>query len=483
MGIAPGKYHIWTVGCQMNQADSQRVSAMLDNLGWESAPAMEDANLIILNTCSVREAPELRAHGQLSLLKRAKANRPDLLVSMMGCMIGNQRTIDDLKKRYPVVDLFFKVEYADILPKFLEERWTPIAAGLGCLDVVEQAGEQASTLLPIISAPVAITPKPATREIHYPGEIAQNRKATAWLPVILGCNKVCSYCVVPSRRGIERSRPVDELLREAQTLTDTGAREITLLGQTVEAYGLDLPGAPTLSQLMAQLSDIQNLDRIRFMTSYPRHFTDQMIHEMAALPKVCEHVNIPVQHGSDAVLQRMRRGYDIAEYKTLIEKLRNWWPGVTLSTDVIVGFCGETEDEFQELLLLLEEIRFDVVHVAMYSPRQGTLSNKWEDDIPYALKKTRLREVEIIQEKISLEINAEYVGSEQEILIEERKVQEKGVFWKGRTRSNKLLFMQADQTAGILAPGDLVVAKTDRASAWSLQGTYLRHAQEHAAAR
>ena len=484
MSIAPGKYHIWTVGCQMNQADSQRVAAILADLGWDEVPSVAEANLIILNTCSVREQPELKAHGQLQMLKHTKKLRTDLLVAVMGCMIGNQRTIDDLAKRYPVVDLFFKVEQADILPTFLEERWTPIATGDGCVDVAELGAsravsmERVGTVLPVItgasSVPMAITPRPGTRELHYPmqlGETPEQGKPTAWLPVVLGCNKVCAYCIVPSRRGRERSRPLDELLGEAQSLVARGAHEVTLLGQTVEAYGLDLPDTPSLSHLMARLSEIDGLDRIRFMTSYPRHFTDAMIHEMASLPKVCEHVNIPVQHGDDGMLTRMRRGYTLAEYRTLIDKLRAWWPGVTLSTDVIVGFCGETEDEFARVLDLLREIRFDVVHVAMYSPRQGTLSFKWEDDVPHDLKKERLHAVEAVQQSISIELNQALVDTKQEILLEEQQENGERMLWKGRTRSNKIVFFPTQADGARI--GDLRLVHIDRASAWSLQGSML----------
>jgi tRNA-2-methylthio-N6-dimethylallyladenosine synthase len=501
MSVAKGKYHIWTVGCQMNQADSQRVASILDGLGWESAPTMDAANLVVLNTCSVREQPEKRAHGQLSLLRHAKRSREDLLVAMMGCMIGNQRTIDDLKQRYPAVDLFFKVESADILPRFLEERWTPIA-GEGCIDFANLGAPRtigASEALPVLpmptfNTPMQITPRPAARDLHYPGaaeHLAQTRGPTAWLPVVLGCNKVCSYCIVPSRRGVERSRPVEELLTEARELTEQGARELTLLGQTVEAYGLDLPDQHAdLGDLMARLSEIVGLERSRFMTSYPRHMTDKIIRQMAALPKVCEHVNIPVQHGDDEVLRRMRRGYTIGEYRQLIERLRAWWPGVTLSTDVIVGFCGETEDEFQRMLDLLEEIRFDVVHVAAYSPRPGTLSYKWEDDVPLEVKKARLHAVELLQERISREINATYQGRTEEVLVESRQTTKGEHQWRGRNRANKLVFFPATRPGAEgdgsasggaapvatrvrtdVRPGALARVHIDRTSAWSLQGT------------
>ena len=510
MSAAKGKYHIWTVGCQMNQADSQRVASILDGLGWEESPTMDAANLVVLNTCSVREQPEKRAHGQLSLLRHAKERRDDLLVAMMGCMIGNQRTIDDLKRRYPAVDLFFKVESAGILPEFLEERWTPMA-GEGCVDMgdlYESPVTGLTSTLPVLpmpsrpAGPMQITPRPAARDLHYPGaaeQPAQTRGPTAWLPVILGCNKVCSYCIVPSRRGVERSRPMDELLTEARMLMSQGARELTLLGQTVEAYGLDLPaGSGDLGDLMERLSEIDGLERIRFMTSYPRHMTDKIIQQMAALPKVCEHVNIPVQHGDDGVLTRMRRGYTIDEYRQLIAKLRAWWPGVALSTDVIVGFCGETDEEFQRLLDLLDEVRFDVVHVAAYSPRPGTLSNKWEDDVPLAVKKARLHAVEELQERIAREINATYVGRVEEVLVESRQHAGGQWQWRGRDRANKLVFFPAikpeadgeasvigerEQGSGVAAvvaapprvrtgvqPGDLVRVKIDHASAWSLRG-------------
>ncbi|HEX9068765.1 MAG TPA: MiaB/RimO family radical SAM methylthiotransferase [Ktedonobacterales bacterium] len=503
MTAATGKYHIWTVGCQMNMADSQRVSSILDGLGWEEVGTMDQANLVVLNTCSVREQPERKAHGQLGLLARAKRTREDLLVAMMGCMVGSQRQLNELKGKYPVVDLFFKVEQAEILPDFLDERWTPIAAGDGCLDIADLGAPRSvglSAPLPIIqdglppapepiptahSGAMAVDFRPGARELHYPTTAQVDLKykgPTAWLPVILGCNKVCSYCIVPSRRGRERSRPVDELLVEARDLVDRGAREITLLGQTVEAYGLDLADRPDLGDLMEQLSAIDRLERIRFMTSYPPHMTDKMIQQMGALPKVCEHVNIPVQHGDDEMLTRMRRGYSIGDYRKLIAKLRHWWPGVSLATDVIVGFCGETEENFQHLLDLLEEIRFDVVHVAAYSPRPGTLSHKWEDDVPLEEKKRRLHEVERVQERIARELNAPFIGRDEEVLVESHQVSNGHHQWRGRTRTNKLVFFPATNDASAsraavalspgtgVRPGDLVTVRIEKVTAWSLQG-------------
>src|SRR6266516_3332308 len=489
--IARGKYHIWTVGCQMNQADSQRIQTILDELGWEET-SMDQANLVILNTCSVRKAPEEKAHNQLAQLKHAKAKRSDLLVAMMGCMIGNQKTIDDLSKRYPHIDLFMKVEQADILPRFLEERWTPIS-GAGCLDIEYMPPDEVSTVEPIerilptfatststvgkhTVLPMAITPKPGERTAHYLTKIEPLQTSpTAWLPIILGCNKVCTYCIVPYRRGRERSRPIDELMIEARSLVNKGAKELTLLGQTVEAYGLDLPEKPDLPDLMTNLSEIDGLERIRFMTSYPRHMTDSMIERMAHLPKVCEHLNIPVQSGDDAVLKRMKRGYTLNEYCERIERVRELWPAITLSTDIIVGFCGETEHEFQHTLDLLEKIRFDVVHVAAYSVRPGTVAARWEDDIPLAEKKRRLHALEDVQARIALELNQTYVGKEEEILLEDENTSRGRRQWKGRNRANKLVFFPqpaADNSAGprVIQPGDMVKVQIERATAWSLQG-------------
>jgi tRNA-2-methylthio-N6-dimethylallyladenosine synthase len=271
-----------------------------------------------------------------------------------------------------------------------------------------------------------------------------------------------------------------ELVGEARDLVASGARELTLLGQTVEAYGLDLPDQHAdLADLMAALSAINGLERLRFMTSYPRHFTDKLIHHMAALPKVCEHVNIPVQHGDDAMLTRMRRGYGLAEYRALIDRLRIWWPGVSLSTDVIVGFCGETEEEFQHTLDLLEEIRFDVVHVAAYSPRPGTLAYKWPDDVPMEVKKRRLHAVEDVQERISRELNLAYLGRTEPVLIEEHLIQHDRHLWKGRTRTNRLVFFPATRPSaadgggaggGGVGVGATVPVRIERTSAWSLQG-------------
>jgi tRNA-2-methylthio-N6-dimethylallyladenosine synthase len=283
------------------------------------------------------------------------------------------------------------------------------------------------------------------------------------VPVIHGCDKFCTYCIVPYRRGREASRPIAEVQEEVAHLVHGGVREVTLLGQTVEAYGHDLPDRPDLADLMTALHDLPNLERIRFLTSYPKDMTQKIVEAVRDLPKVCEFFNIPVQAGSDAVLARMRRGYNVAEYREKVDLIRSLMPRASITTDVIVGFCGETDAEFAETLRLLEELRFDKVHVAAYSPRPGTIAyRQLEDDVPLEVKKARLRAVEELEEGISASLNLRLEGSEQEVLVEGRRDGR----WHGRTRSNKLVHF-----AGEASVGEVVSVRIERATAWSLQGT------------
>jgi len=268
---------------------------------------------------------------------------------------------------------------------------------------------------------------------------------------------------VPYRRGRERSRPLMEIREEVAHLVHGGVREVTLLGQTVEAYGNDLENGPDLGDLMAALHDLPNLERIRFLTSYPKDMTPKIIEAVRDLPKVCEFFNIPVQHGSDAVLERMRRGYTIAEYRQKVDLIRELMPQTSITTDLIVGFCGETEAEFQESLDLLRDMRFDKVHVAAYSPRPGTIAERrMLDDVPAEVKKQRLHAVEALEEEVSTALNERLQGSEQEVLVEGRREGK----WHGRTRSNKLVHFVGEASAG-----EVVRVKIEHAGAWSLQGT------------
>jgi len=289
---------------------------------------------------------------------------------------------------------------------------------------------------------------------------------SVYVPIVYGCDHFCTYCIVRLRRGKQRSRPPEEIIAEVEDLVKRGAREVTLLGQNVDSYGRDLPTKPDLADLLEAIHPIKGLWRIRFLTSHPADMSQKLIEAVASLPKVCEHLEIPVQSGDDAILKRMARGYTVAQYKELVKRIREAIPGVSLATDVIVGFPGETEEQFMNTYRLLEEIRFDVVHVAAYSPRPGTAASRLKDDVPPEEKKRRLRLIEELQERISSEINAGLLGEEVEILVEGRR---KGR-WFGRTRTNKLVFFEDPGNW----QGQMVIVKVEETGPWSLRGRFIR---------
>ncbi|MGQ9573191.1 MAG: tRNA (N6-isopentenyl adenosine(37)-C2)-methylthiotransferase MiaB [Dehalococcoidia bacterium] len=424
------RYHIWTVGCQMNEADSAKLAAGLHCLGWQETARPEDADLVVLNTCVVRQKAEQRGISKLGALRRLKersnGRRPKIAV--MGCMVA-LRT-DGLRQRFPFVDVFARPQaFHDVL--------------------------------------AAVAPQADTGPEFWPDAFPHNPSPTAYVPVIHGCNKFCTFCIVPYRRGRERSRPVAEVAHEVTGLVSRGVKEVTLLGQTVEAYGHDLPDRPNLADLFRAIHDIQGLERIRFLTSYPKDMTDAIIQAVAELPKVCECFNIPIQSGDDAILARMRRGYTLSEYREIVDNIRRWLPAAAITTDVIVGFCGETEEQFRRTYDLLADLRFDKVHVAAYSPRPGTIA--WRtlaDDVPQQVKMERLHIIEALQEGIAADINARLLGTVQEVLVEG----EKGDKTHGRTRSDKIVHFH-----GQARPGDLVNVRIEKTSAWSLQGRLVDH--------
>jgi tRNA-2-methylthio-N6-dimethylallyladenosine synthase len=420
------RYHIWTEGCQMNVADSLKLAAGLDRFGWQAVDAPESADLVVLNTCVVRDRSEQRAVSHLGRLAAMKRKgRGDFQIVVMGCMVGPKD--DELRRRFPYVDHFAR-----------PQAFEGIFEALGLSD--DSGGEFWPTAFPAPTGP------------------------TAYVPIIHGCDKFCTYCIVPYRRGREQSRPLDEIVQEVAHLVHGGVREVTLLGQTVEAYGLDFPDKrPDLGDLMAAIHDLPNLRRIRFLTSYPKDMTPKIVEAVRDLPKVTEFFNIPVQHGSDAVLDRMRRGYDVALFHDRVNLIRSLMPEASITTDIIVGFCGETEAEFNETLRLLEDVRFDKVHVAAYSPRPGTIAaRKLADDVPPEVKKQRLHAVEELEERISSQLNARLEGTDQEVLVEGKRDGR----WFGRTRGNKLVHF-----AGETQIGEVVSVRIEKATAWSLQGT------------
>jgi tRNA-2-methylthio-N6-dimethylallyladenosine synthase len=434
-------YYIWTIGCQMNKADSERLAGTLESVGVIPAPTVDEADVVVVNSCSVRQSAEDRAVGKLGYLKGLRRHKPGMVVALTGCMVPpNDR---ELRERLPFVDYF--------LPPL---KWDALLSGLGERGLLARSSD----------GPFACAPVPG----GGPGGAVEGWP-TRWVPIIYGCNNFCTYCIVPFRRGREKSRPVEEIVADVEVVVGQGAREVTLLGQNVDSYGQDLPGHPDLADLLAKVNDVEGLHRIRFVTSHPKDMSERLIEAVAGLPKVCEHVNLPVQAGHDRILSLMRRGYTVDAYRGLIERIRAAVPGVALSTDLIVGFPSETREEFRHSFDLLAELRFDVVHAAMYSPREGTAASKMEDDVPAEEKRERLRLVEELQERISIENNRAYVGRDVEVLVERRS---KGK-WEGRTRTDKLVFFADDDDRR----GELVTVKVGRASAWSLQGEVGRLAQ------
>ena len=435
------KYHIWTAGCQMNMADSQRVGSELEKLGYHHTPHHREADVMVLNTCVVRQSAEDKATGFLWSLKPMKEAKPDKVLALMGCMVGVKGG-GKLAKTFPHVDVFMPPSEPGPLIDFLLARQSEQEALAQRHKLQDEAF---SLVLPL----------------HE-----QDDLVTAHVPVIYGCNHVCTFCIIPSRRGRERSRPVGEIAAEVRSLVAQGVREVTLLGQIVDRYGYDVPDGPRLADLLRVLNDIEGLYRIRFLTSHPNYMTDELLDAVATLPKVCEHIEVPNQAGDDVVLQQMKRDYTMAEYYRLIERIRTRLRQVSIATDIIVGFPNETEAQFQRTLDTLAELKLDVCHSAMYSPRPGTVSTKlMPDNVSPEEKKQRLDRLNALQEEIVADINSRLLGQTMEVLVEEKQ---RGR-WRGRTRTNKLVFFEDESDRDW--KGKLVDVEITWTGPWSLRGT------------
>lgn len=399
----------------MNKAESERLGSYLEQLGYQATATADEADLIVLNSCVVRQSAENRVINKLDALKSLKRSRPSLTLAVTGCLVDSE--VGQLKKDFPQVDYLFKPgDY----PQWLEKA-------------------ESGPALPRHPAP------------------------STFVPIIQGCNNFCTYCIVPYRRGRERSRPLAEITGEVEQLAHQGVREVTLLGQNVDSYGHDLPDQPDLADLLTELNGIDGLARIRFLTNHPKDMSTRLIKAIACLDKVCELVCLPAQSGDNDILKAMRRGYSIEHYRRLIGQIRSRIPAVALSTDIIVGFPSEGNQQFQQTVNLLSELRFDTVHVAVYSPRPGTIAaRQLEDNIPLAEKRERLDIIEQLQEGIATEINAHLLDQTIEVLVEDRK---KGK-WQGRTRSGKLVFFDSNNDCS----GQLTKIRIEKTSPWSLQG-------------
>jgi len=440
------KYHVWTEGCQMNVADSQRLGSALEALGYSFTGTLEDADVIVLNTCVVRQSAEDKAYGRLSSIKPLKARNPALVVNLMGCLVGI-RANESLRARFPFVDVFSPPSDPGPLVSFLTQ------AEARSLEATETGARFA-----VMDGDLPPARQPA---LTLP-EHERGRLVSAHVPVVLGCSHACTFCIIPSRRGAERSRPAAEILAEVQALAAQGVKEITLLGQIVDRYGRDLPAGPNLAALLRMLHQVEGLERIRFLTSHPNYFGEDLLDAVAGLPKVMPHIEIPVQAGDDIVLKNMRRGYTQAGYRAIVQKIRARLPGGSIATDIIVGFPGESEAQFMETYRLLADLRLDVAHLARYSPRPGTVAERrFSDDVPEEEKMRRFRLLEELQEQIVGEINHRYLGEKVEVLFEDKL---KGR-WRGRTPTNKLVFTEST----LDLHGKVVPVTVTWTGPWSMQ--------------
>jgi len=423
----------------MNVADSRRLASALEKLGYQATRNPQQADVIVLNTCVVRQSAENRAIGRLSSLRPLKEKNPDLVINLMGCLIG-VRGNPNIQKKFPWVDVVSPPSDPDPLINFLNDR-----------SALADTKNKQANLNAILDGDLVLPQQ------------EQGQLISAYVPIVYGCSNACTYCIIPAKRGIEHSRPYQEILDEASILVSQGIKEITLLGQIVDRYGIDLPGQPTLAMLLHDLHQIEGLKRIRFLTSHPNWFTDDLLDAVASLPKVCEHIEVPIQAGDDQILKAMRRGYNAAAYRELINKIRQKIPGVSIATDIIVGFPGETDAQFQNTYDILKDLQMDVAHLARYSPRPGTFAaRKMPDDIPDAEKMRRFRLLEDLQEGIARGINAHYQGKVVAVLIEGKSRQR----WRARTKNNKLVFVESQEDL----LGQEIEVKVTWTGPWSMIG-------------
>ncbi len=430
----------------MNVADSQRVASELERLGYRPTAKAELANVVVLNACVVRRSAEDRAHGRLTSLRPLKEQRPDMVLNLMGCMVGVKGSAE-LERQYPYVDVFSPPSDPNPLIEHLAQAEA-------------HAVEKSDT-----SRRFAVM----DGEYRLPAR-EQGQLISAHVPVVYGCSHACTFCIIPFRRGAERSRRLGEIVAEVRALASQGVREVTLLGQIVDRYGMDVPDGPSLADLLRAVHEIDDIQRIRFLTSHPNWMTDELLAVVQELDKVCSHIEVPVQAGDDEILSKMRRGYTVEDYRSLIDRIRDRLPDGSIATDIIIGFPGESQAQYQRTYNLLNELRLDVAHLARYSPRPQTVSaRRMADGVPEAEKMRRFQELEQLQESISTEINLTYLGREVKVLVEKKRRGQ----WMGRTETNKLVFFGSDDDLR----GELVRVKVEHCGPWSLRGALIREVE------
>lgn len=440
------RYHITTFGCQMNKADSERMAGILENMGFEWSEDPNDANLILYNTCTIRDNAEHKVYSYLGRQAKRKHEEPDLTLIVAGCVA--QQEGEALLRRVPELDLVMGPQHANRLKDLLEE-------------VLE--GNQVV----------------ATEPVHIMEDITKPRRdstVSGWVNVIYGCNERCTYCVVPNVRGVEQSRTPEAIRAEMEELGRQGYKEVTLLGQNIDAYGRDLPGVTaegrhqhTLTDLLYYVHDVPGIDRIRFATSHPRYFTERLIKACAELPKVCEHFHIPFQSGDNEILKAMARGYTQEKYRRIIDTIRQYMPDASISADAIVGFPGETEAQFENTLKLVDDIGFDLLNTAAYSPRPGTPAALWQNQISEEVKADRLQRLNHLVGIKAQERSQRYFDRIEEVLVEDQNPKDSTQVM-GRNRGNRLTFFQGNIAE---LKGQLVKVKITEVRPFSLSGESL----------
>ncbi len=432
------KYHIWTAGCQMNVADSRRLGSSLEHLGYSFTGNAKEADVLVLNTCVVRQSAEDKALGFLHSIRPLKEKNPELVINLMGCLVG-VKGAEKLQKKLPFVDVFSPPSDPG-----------PLIAHLSQDDDYVAETNATQNRFSIMDGEIIIP------------EHERGKLVSAYIPVVYGCSHACTYCIIPYQRGIERSRPVGEIIAEARSLAAQGVKEVTLLGQIVDRYGKDVEDGPNLADLLRILNDVEGLERIRFLTSHPNYFGVDIMRAVAELDKVMPHFEVPIQAGDDEVLENMKRGYTQKDYRKLIQQIRDEVPNCSIATDIIVGFPGETDEQFEETYKLLDDLKMDVAHLARYSPRKGTVSERrMPDDVPDKVKRERFHRLEALQKTIATEINARLLGETVPVLFEEKV---KGR-WRGRTPTNKLVFVETDDDLR----GQVLDVRITWTGPWSMQ--------------
>ena len=442
VGAFTGKrYQLRTYGCQMNEHDSEIMAGLLEEMGYRATQDERQADLILFNTCAVRENAENKVFGEIGRLRPLKQLNPELMIGLCGCMAQERVVQQKVQKTYPWIDLVFGTHNLHRLPELVEQAR---ASQETVLEVWEQAA-------------VMVDELPKVRKDGL----------RAWVNIQYGCNKFCTYCIVPYTRGRERSRTVASVVEEVGELGRRGFREITLLGQNVNDYGLDLDDTD-FADLLRAVGEVDGIGRVRFTTSNPWNFTDRLIAAIAETDAVCEHIHLPVQSGSNRILRGMNRGYTREYYLKLVERIRSAIPGVALTTDIIVGFPGETEEDFAATLELVKQVRYDGAYTFIYSSREGTPAARLEDPVPQDVRKRRLGELMDAQNEISRAYNDHLVGSVVEVLVEgESRTNPDRL--TGRTRTNRIVLFEGDRSL----VGRTVPVRIDTAQTWTLYGSRL----------